>query len=162
MVGKADRNERIDDDILQSRADVLRARDVMPPYKQEPKPEEVNEETTSPGSPTEISPQREETSHEDAKETPAKPASTQQDKGEIPRFDLAEKILAEQRKITTVRRKAPSERKEAEGQRAGGGPIGRAGGQPAGEKSYEEEIVAEIVARDIEKLCGGGSLADSC
>lgn len=52
----------------------------------------------------------------DTKDLPTEPAGAVQEasearpsdgRGEIPKFDLAEQILAEQRKITAIRRKAP-------------------------------------------------------
>ena len=138
-------------------------------------------------------------------------------RGEIPKFDLAEQILAEQRKITAIRRKAPGKpqrppssappllsatpvpaatqreqaadkgvtRVQAQDGAAGkktesrpsdgrGEPPARereaesigytinparqkAGGvkQPTLTLSEQGRIIAEIVARDIEKLCRG-------
>jgi hypothetical protein len=55
----------------------------------------------------------------DTKDLPTEPAGAVQDasesrpsdgRGEIPKFDLAEQILAEQRKITAIRRKAPGKK----------------------------------------------------
>ena len=52
----------------------------------------------------------------DTRDLPAEPAGAVREasesrpsdgRGEIPKFDLAEQILAEQRKITAIRRKAP-------------------------------------------------------
>jgi len=95
---------------------------------------------------------------------------------EIPKFDLAEQILAEQRKITAIRRKAPGKpqrlpspapavtRVQAQDGAAGKKPkapdwqpqvqsTDYAIKQPPSILSEQEQIVAEIVARDIEKLC---------
>ena len=77
---------------------------------------------------------------------------------EIPRFDLAEEILAEQRKITAIRRKAPNK-----AARLGGGSPSRSGvarrsslvPRPSflsGLFPEQQQIITEIVARDIENL----------
>ncbi len=56
---------------------------------------------------------------DDTKDLPTEPAGAVQEanesrpsdgRGEIPKFDLAEQILAEQRKITAIRRKAPGKK----------------------------------------------------
>lgn len=75
----------------------------------------------------------------------------------IPRFDLAEEIMAEQRKITAMRRKSPGETK-AESHEKESLSTGYIIGQPAPRWPEQEQIISEIVARDIEKLCKGGSL----
>jgi len=103
---------------------------------------------------------------------------------EIPKFDLAEQILAEQRKITAIRRKAPGKPQrlpslappllsatadkgvtqvQAQDGAAGKKPkapdrqpqaqsTDYAIKQPPSILSEQEQIIAEIVARDIEKL----------
>ena len=96
-----------------------------------------------------------------SKDKPEKSASAQQERSEIPKFDLTEEIMAEQRKITAVRRQAPGERKEPRGQELKAKPAGPVGVQPTAVQSYEEKIIAEIVARDIERLRGGENSADS-
>ena len=82
-----------------------------------------------------------------------------EDSAAIPQFDLGEKILAEQRRLTATRRRAP-------------GAIEIEPGTPAEREhalhrisSHEgptreqllqlQRIVADIVARDIERLCCG-------
>jgi len=92
----------------------------------------------------------------------------------IPKFDLAEQIMAEQRKVAATRRKGPGrkangvKREAAEPSCPGPGlqtpDVGWAG-SPAhavpcvvGPASCEaEQIIAEIVARDIRQLCGGNA-----
>lgn len=72
---------------------------------------------------------------------------------EIPKFDLAEQILAEQRKISAVRRKGPGKRVkktklptvESSVQLVEESPI----------CSEQDKIIAEIVARDINNLLKG-------
>lgn len=70
---------------------------------------------------------------------------------EIPQFDLAEQIMAEQRKVAATRRKGPAKRVDAAKQEKFE-PI-----VPAVEmfcvSSDEEKVIAEIVARDIQQLC---------
>ncbi|MHC4556577.1 MAG: hypothetical protein ACYS80_04655 [Planctomycetota bacterium] len=70
---------------------------------------------------------------------------------EIPKFDLAEQILAEQRKINAIRRKGPGKRTEAPKQQRKVESIGYTI-QPPPILSEQEQIIAEIVARDIKKL----------
>ncbi len=133
----------------------------------------------------------------DTKDLPTEPAGAVQEANEIPKFDLAEQILAEQRKITAIRRKGPGKpqrlpslapaitRVQAQDGAAGkkteprpsdgrGEPPAREGEaesigytiNPARQKtsgvkpppltlSEQGQIIAEIVARDIEKLRRG-------
>jgi len=164
-VGNAENNEQIDADILQCRADILRARDIVTPYKketrQEPKSQKIGENTT----------QAQAEQIKTAKDTSVGPEETEQKKTEIPRFDLAEKIMAEQRRITAVRRKAPGKKTAAhpahrgwagaQGQEPEVESIGYTIGRPTPALSEQERIITEIVARDIERLCRRDYLADS-
>lgn len=156
-MSKAKRDEQIDEDILQSKADVLRARDIIPPYKkktsQEPKQEETSENTTAAA---DKSFEKEKTAREETTESQTEAAGVRQEKSEIPRFDLAEEIMAEQRKITAIKRKAPGEKVEPEAKPADGTVVKPAPGQP-----YKDKIIAEIVARDIERLYRGDNSMDS-
>ncbi len=82
-----------------------------------------------------------------------------EDRAGIPKFDLAEQIMAEQRKIAAVRRKGPGKKTRAET----GGVEDVLAGAAAGrdklsvslqqETFLEPEAVAKIVAEDIERLC---------
>jgi hypothetical protein len=100
-------------------------------------------------------------------------------KFDIPRFNLAQDIMSAQRRQSAVRRKGPGEedgrqRTEDGGQRTEDPSTLRYEGQaegrrqkaedPASLKSYagasrietlRDSIIAEIVARDIERLCAG-------
>jgi hypothetical protein len=87
-----------------------------------------------------------------AKELPTEPAGAVQEANEIPRFDLAEQIMAEQRKITAIRRKAPGKKTKAPDQQPQAQSTGYTIKQPPSILSEQEQIIAEIVARDIEKL----------
>jgi hypothetical protein len=101
-----------------------------------------------------------------AKELPTESAGAVQEANEIPRFDLSEQIMAEQRKITAIRRKAPGKPQRLPAQDGAAGkktkapdqqPQAQSTGytikQPPPTLSEQEQIIAEIVARDIEKLC---------
>ena len=149
---------------------------------------------------------------DDTKDLPTEPAGAVQEaseprpsdgRGEIPKFDLAEQILAEQRKITAIRRKAPGKPRRlpslappllsatadkgvtrvppqdgAAGKKTESRPSDGRGEPPAREREVESigyparqktggvkpppltlseqgQIIAEIVARDIEKLRRG-------
>ena len=70
----------------------------------------------------------------------------------IPKFDLAEQILAEQRKNVSVKRRGPvktiepsqrQQREETVGSAIRFRPVSRG----------REQVIVEIVARDIERLC---------
>jgi len=64
--------------------------------------------------------------------------------GEIPKFDLAEEVMAEQRKITATRRKAPTNTERRTPNTEHRTP--NSAGFPE-----QRQIIAEIVARDIAK-----------
>ncbi|MCH7555922.1 MAG: hypothetical protein IIB56_00525 [Planctomycetes bacterium] len=100
-----------------------------------------------------------------AKDLPTEPAGAVQETSEIPKFDLAEQILAEQRKITAIRRKAPGKKPQAPDRQPQAESTDYAIKQPPSTRtsqrsaasqssilSEQEQIIAEIVARDIEKL----------
>lgn len=130
MASKSNHNEQIGDDIPQFKKDILRAQDVMPPYKK------IDAEDKS---------------HNQTEGRAAEAVEAQRGKGEIPRFDLAEDIMAEQRKISAVRRKAPGKTIETQKEERVGYTIG----QPIPAQPYQQQVIAEIVARDIERLCRG-------
>ena len=171
-MSKTRNNEQIDADILQCKADIRSARGITPPSKKKPhqtqKVQKTGEKTTQPADAVEISAEKK--AHEDTVpipiETiaaPKKPTGlpaekAKQEKSEIPRFDLAEEIMAEQRKNTAIRRKAPDKKVQVEEPQVESAGYIRE--QPTPEPS-EQQVIAEIVARDIEKLCSGDSSADS-
>ena len=105
--GKSNQSEQIDGDILQCKADILRARDIVPGNN----PQNISTEP----------------------------------KNKIPKFDLAEEIMAQQRKVTALRRKSPAVISSM--------PIGHTVKQSIETPLAQEQIIAEIVARDIERLC---------
>ena len=155
-MSKAEKNKQIDADILRCKADILRARDIMPgntpPYKKEetrqkPKSQNDSENTTRMVDAAPIPAE---------KEKPAESVSTKQEKMEIPRFDLAEEIMAEQRKITAIRRRPPGKEFKAQAE-----PLDYTVERSIPWQVEQDQIIAEIVARDIEKLCRGDYLTDS-
>jgi hypothetical protein len=147
-MGKTENNEQTDADILECKADILRARDIIPGGKspnkqkagQEPNPQ-INCEAI--------------TSADDAAGTSLK--GDKQEKTQIPRFDLAEDIMAAHRRVISIRRKAPD--KKIEAQELKPEPISYNIKQPEQELSEQERIIAEIVAKDIEILYRGGPLS---
>jgi hypothetical protein len=91
----------------------------------------------------------------------ANKAKPQRRQSEVPQFNLAEQIMAQQRKATAVKRKAPAVRV---------GPVQSPvmSSKPrsslvsiAPHVSNHAKIVADIVARDIRKLCRGKSVVAS-
>lgn len=76
-----------------------------------------------------------------------------QNETEVPSFDLAEEIMAQQRKVTAIRRKAPEKRGKIEVLRPEGQKEERKSMcPPATEHDF---IIREIVARDIERFYRG-------
>ena len=75
---------------------------------------------------------------------------------DIPRFDLAEDIMAEHRRLTAVRRKGPGGPEPAN---LTPSPLPVAVRPSQSIHSFSEEfsdpIIAGIVARDIERFCSG-------
>ena len=175
----------------QGDTDILRARDIVPPYNKRNQPSEN------------ITPPVAEKKAERASDLPTKATDAEQKRGKIPKFDLAEEIMAEQRKITAIRRKAPPKTgpvrdplvgaepaaarkdlgpKDKDSNGAGmieaglrraqssrvadpgkrtQAPSPESGAesisytvQPPPTLAEQEQIIAEIVARDIEHLCG--------
>ena len=136
-MSKTDSNDKNNADTKQDRARILRARDIIPGASKG-----RSEKNSSPMS--NISDEH---------------ANAGRRAGGIPTFDLAEEILAEQRKITAIKRKAPGKKSEAPAREQKARPIGYAVKQPVMALSKQELLIAEIVARDIERLCGLGSSA---
>ena len=83
-----------------------------------------------------------------AVKTEGKPAA-------IPKFDLAEDIMAQQRKVAAMKRKAPSPKIETKEEKPRIESADHGIERPVPELPEQDKIIAEIVARDIEKLCRG-------
>ena len=88
-----------------------------------------------------------------AKNISAEPTDAEQQTTAIPKFDLAEEILAEQRKITSIKRKAPGKKIEEPRYERKLESIGFAIERSNPAIFEQDQIIAEIVAVDIEKLC---------
>jgi hypothetical protein len=176
MVSKDKSSKQTDADILRCKADVLRARDVTLSYAEtNRKPldsQYTGRNTNHSDASAESLTANPAKVREDVAPIPIeatkppvvttinhKPAVTgQHDKAEIPKFDLAEDIMAEQRRITAIKRKSPAKRIEAVSLPPA---VGSAGLQQWPKPQAQEQIIAEIVARDIEKLCRGDIPATS-
>jgi hypothetical protein len=79
---------------------------------------------------------------------------------DIPRFDLAEDIMAEQRRLTAVRRKGPDSPIPVNLTPSPGLPVAVRSYQSShsfseGFNYISDPIIADIVTRDIERLCSG-------
>jgi len=173
VVSMDNSNGQFDTDMEQGKPDIIRERDIIPgvpsPYKnttqQEAGSPQTSENEPPPPAVPQMSPEKEhgggnvsESQVEQIKpveDVPAAPIKTEQQKSEIPRFDLAEKIMVKQRRITAISRKAPGQRDEAQSQQPKVESTGHTVGQPSPALPEQEHIIAEIVARDIEKFVRG-------
>ena len=79
-----------------------------------------------------------------------------QENNEIPKFDLAKQIMAEHRKITAVKRKGPAKKAKPPKKKHPAELIAQ-NVKPGTIVSGPQQIIAEIVARDIENLCVGST-----
>ena len=162
-MNKAEKNKQLDNDILQCRADISRVRNKVPPHdSRTPK----NSETQDNSNVVETSTNKntgpipiEEMPVKDTPPLPEQAGSVNKIKPEktleIPSFDLAEEIMAEQRKITAIRRKAPGKKTETERLKPKVRPVDHITEQLTSSLSKQDKIIADIVARDIERLCQG-------
>lgn len=145
--------------------EVLRAKDIIPPYGDEDAPG-PNVRKTKAGKRTVTSSRktRKQRSSEAAErpfdqepasgaDTHPRNANVRPHKIEVPRFDLDQDIMAEQRRATATRRKGPGRKIAAASKVAMARSVDYAVEKPAQAASEQARIIAEIVARDIEKLC---------
>lgn len=158
-----------DDNKRSKRARVLRAADVIPPFDKDVSP--VNE----PGSgdkesmPSEGGEQQPE--HE-PKVGRAQETGSSEDRNvveqpvivpEIPTYDLTGNVLAEHRQAASRRRKAPGQVQPEPQARPGRAGVTTHVVEPPSQDLTElQRIVAEIVARDIERLCRQPSRPPHC
>jgi len=136
VASKDEKSKRNDDDILRRKADILRARDIIPtePTRlEEPNP-----------LPTEKA------------DKAVKPAQQQ---NSVPKFNLAEEIMAEQRRVTAIKRKGPDKKTELDQPQIQ--PVRYAIEQPGQVSAEQDQIITEIVTRDIESVCRGGYSANN-
>lgn len=168
-IGKmGEEKNKTDDDILRCKLNILRAKDIIPPFGagKQKAPTGSSPETERSSASSDDEPESSRTSGK----TPIKissipefeeimPASTQ---GDIPQFNLAEQIFAEQRKVSSGRRQRISRAPRPEGQEQidKPGPFGSAGpwqsSPPAAivpsPASPQQRIISEIIARDIKEM----------
>jgi hypothetical protein len=90
-----------------------------------------------------MQPQSEDTSHDD---------------GKIPKFDLADELMAGHRKVTARRRKAPGKKNQVTDEQLNAESLTYAIGHQMPVSSEGEQVIAEVVARDIKRLCKADSL----
>lgn len=141
------------------RAGVLRATDVVPPFDTrlppadhgagaEP-PDAASSEAQAPPGPAVRPRKAASMSADEARKPSARAADVT-----VPRYDLAETILAEQRRVAAGRRRAPGRRAE-EPTRASDDARSRISVAEASSQDLTElqRLVTEIVARDIQRLC---------
>ena len=171
-MNNADSNEQFGVDAEQRKSDVLRAKDIIPPLRaarQAPDTQQAGQKAPIPPAESQKQPEKEpvpgivsEIRAEQIKPVEglqAEATTTEQPKSEIPRFNLAEKIMAEQRRITAVRRKGPGQIEEVQEQEREAESGGGIKEQVPPASSEEEQIIADIVTKDIEKLCRGRILS---
>ena len=91
-------------------------------------------------------------------EPPAVREDAMQETNDIPKFDLAEQIMAEHRKNTAIRRKGPGKKAKTPKKPHPAESIARKV-KPRPIVSEPGQIIAEIVARDIERLCRRGAVS---
>jgi len=129
------------------RTRVLRVADIIPPFDEIPAPADASgEESGSPEFPQAV--EQAGSPGDEGREVVG------QEAGELPKYDLAENILAEQRRVASRRRKAPSQVLEASTVRGELRAVEPSVLElPSQDLPELQRIVAEIVARDIERLC---------
>ena len=113
-MSKVDNNKRDDDD-------VLRAGDIIPPYKVKP--------------------------------AQASASQAESREHEVPRFNLAEEIMAEQRKVAAVKRKAPGRNSVIPIRPQGKTESVRHAVMPPNTLLFnQQQVIMDIVARDIAQM----------
>ena len=132
MVGNTNDSRQNDTGDGQRREGPLRAHDILPPYNKQVPRKSISKDA------------------DQSKDIFS--AGPQANDSEIPTFDLAEKIMAEQRKNTAAKRRAPGIAANPPGRQAAHITTTRAVKLSAISSSEHKVIIAEIVARDIQKL----------
>lgn len=143
---------------------VLRAMDVIPPFGDDSgnggaAGEPVSDEPARPR----IQPWTRPQPRTAVPREPDPPSRCEEPARHIPTFDLGEKILAEQRRMTARKRKAPGgahiDTSEVPPPSVAALPSPYAVEAAAQDALQLEQLVAEIVARDIDRLCSGPARA---
>jgi hypothetical protein len=124
--------------------DVLRASDIIPPFNKKNRPEQkpLSKEQKSHNL-------KHKAKHTDTISTEHENGVPQ--KAGIPKFDLAKQIMSEQRKVVSIKRISPDKKHMAANHKGKAHSIGHAV-KPLPMLIYQEQIIAEIVQRDIQEL----------
>lgn len=141
------------------RASVLRATDVVPPFDERvgpadhaagaELPDAASSEAQAPPGPAVRPRKAASMSADEARKLSARDADVP-----IPSYDLAETILAEQRRVAAGRRRAPGRPAEEPTPTSDDARSGISVEEPSSQDLTElQRLVTEIVARDIERLC---------
>jgi len=139
---------------------VLRAMDVIPPFDDEGVAGEPGVAPSASIRPR-IQPWKGPEEHAAVGSEGHRPSPTDDVGKHIPTLDLGEKILAEQRRMTARKRKGPAgSNARVEPEEVQQTPVmamraERAVEPPAQDVAQLQQLVAEIVARDIDRLCTG-------
>lgn len=119
-------NKKNDKKNSNEKDDILRSEDIIPPFDKDPASQKIK-----------------------------RPKQTKS-RTDVPKFDLAGEIMAEQRKIIGIKRKSPEQKieplrttDELKSKETTKGPV---------IEPIAEQVIKEIVARDIERFCQGESL----
>jgi len=178
---KAENEKNIDEDIQQCKEDILRSSDIIPPYsadrgKSERFEKKIINAIEAAEKVKKADVDKEKLTDKDVKSIPIETISAKRQAGastenlkdkiqkaerqnaEIPQFDLAEQIMAKHRKVTAIKRKAPDKTPEIKSKERQVQASVFADEKPVSKVSDKERIIADIVARDIEKLRRGGRL----
>jgi len=156
-MGKAGRKKKRD-------GDVLRAGDIVPPYGEDAGRNKSPQKAKTGGN--EALPSQKKGRQVSTGKSPVAGKTSATGRGAgmrdearqgsgIPTFDLGQQILAEQRKAAAVKRRGPGMRGTAPPMIPQAQPVSDADGRPGAELSEQDQIIAEIVARDIGRLCRG-------
>jgi len=121
--------------------DALRLKDIVPPFDAAARKPEAAGKSETP-----INKRKKSLRTSD----PAQPCQPGGIGRDIPRFDLAEQIMSEQRRRTLATRKSPALKKAAPAEQPAELLRPAVVAEP---DSDEQRIIAEMVARDIERFC---------
>lgn len=142
-----------------TRAQVLRAADVIPPFDRDDS-QAANGEQSGPSGPDTAGMSGKGRHGRGVKSTREAADRAEEPLGatEIPAYDLAENILAEQRRVATRRRRGPGKTADEPAASLVAPSFTTRPKTFASELSSRDlvelrQVVAEIVARDIERLC---------
>ena len=139
-----------DDAEKQRNEEILRAEDIIPPYNKKNAKQEKEAAGIEASKPIGDKVKRQES-------LSTKNEDTVQQKVKIPKFDLANQIMSEHRKVATIKRKRPDPKNKATSQKKKAPSTDYTHKQPL-ILSQQEKIIAEIVAEDIHKLRKGNNL----